>query len=327
MFVGVEISHCTGNARRIRLVDLLCLEKVRERLSRSYLNWEHTPWGELFLQAIGDQSFEAIRQVWRYHRDIREDIGKLIAPLLELLHLTGSHGNYLVAAYFGGHTDRNLELDIQGNEWASCLRDSVSTATYAVINNVCLTRRGQATATCDRGQTNTVFETRIIFQDELPMESDDIRLDPIGGLFRIDRIIRNSRVKLIPRNRQLAMRWLPPTLKACEVVERTGTREVKKEFSATIKAPTPSYGGMQRGRQLPRLAAQPRVIVLGNQQQQQINHPLPPPPALPPQHAQEHVQPPRLPRQSQPGERQRQGRNNRRRHKPASKKTSSCCFQ
>ncbi|KAH6620951.1 hypothetical protein B0J18DRAFT_212055 [Chaetomium sp. MPI-SDFR-AT-0129] len=57
-YLGVEISHHTGNARRIRLRDLFLVATVDRRLDS---DWKDAPWAEGFIQALGDGKF---RDVW-----------------------------------------------------------------------------------------------------------------------------------------------------------------------------------------------------------------------------------------------------------------------
>ena len=148
-------------------------------------------WGAVFSQALEDRNHGAIRQAWQDHPGMREDIAKLICALLELLHLTGDQGQHLVAAYFSNRVDGQVELDIQGNEWAKCLRDSFRTATYAVVGEVCLKcrTRNDAPGICSQDPAKTVFQTLIAFKDDPPQSgSDFVRLDPSGQLFRVDEI-------------------------------------------------------------------------------------------------------------------------------------------
>jgi len=248
---GIEISHCTGNARRVHLKDLFRLKRVRERLAQYYPAWEQTEWGVLFSEALENDDFEAIHTLWVHRRDLRSDLGGFIAQMLELLHVTGLKGDSIIAAYFGEHQDRNIKMNVSGNEWGRCLRDSILMASYVVIGDICLKypKRDQITTTCSRELDETTLATRIIFNGELPSKTDCVRLEPTGSLFRVSKI-RPGRITLVPSDGQLALRMLHPTTKiATEIVAKIGTWESQNEFVALVKASTKSFGGLTEMRQ------------------------------------------------------------------------------
>jgi len=213
-FTGVEISHCTGNARRVHLKELFRLKRVRERLTQYYHDWELTEWGVFFSEALENQDFESISTLWVHRRDLRPDMGRFIAQMLELLHVTGLKGNSIIAGYFVDQQDRCLEINIKGNEWGKCLRDSILMASYVVIGDNCLKypRRNPITAACSHRLNKTMLATQIMFRNELPSETDYIRLEPAGDLFQPSEIQR-GRIILVPTDGQIALRMLHPITK------------------------------------------------------------------------------------------------------------------
>lgn len=62
-YLGVEVSHCSGNARRIALRTLLTLPPMVETLERQFPNWRKTPWGAAFWDAISGQDDSAVVSV------------------------------------------------------------------------------------------------------------------------------------------------------------------------------------------------------------------------------------------------------------------------
>lgn len=270
-FLGLEISHCTGNAKRVRLKDLFCLPMVQERLSRYDANWTTTTWGAPLLNALEDTDFETMRAVWN-DRDKRRDIANLICQLLELLHHTGEKGERLVAAYFHPrHADKQAELSIKGNEWARCLRDSNKIATFAVIVNKCLkdSSISDAIPNCTLHHcTKTVFQTQIMFRGLPPPGVHFIRLNPHQNMLRVERI-ETGQIILQAEDQLLTALASAGSVAAIEMLssdENTG-------FLAIIKAAKNSYGGTEWARQ-----------VLSLQGQQPNAHPNPPinPPELRP---------------------------------------------
>jgi Ubiquitin family len=246
-FVGVEISHCTGNARRIRMRDLLRVKKVRERLNRLVPNWERTEWGQQFSRALNDSDFAAIQRLWDGPLETRQEIGTLVSKMLQLLHTTGLQGQRdFVAAYFGNGVDKFSTLPTRGNEWAKSLRDSMNTATYAVIGDMCLkyTGRNNSAELCSQQHTTTVFQTKITSRAGLS-PGQYIRLKPIGRIFLVDDIDVRRQIMLVP-----AIRVPRPNITTATEVLDPLTLTARPRFLVVIKAATESYGGMGERRQL-----------------------------------------------------------------------------
>lgn len=337
-FIGVEVSHCTGNARRVRMKEVFRLERVRERLSYYYPDWELTDWGAAFSAALRNQSLNALWDLWTQDRDMRQPIGELVCHLLKLLCKTGQQDHCLVAAYFGPRDERHQEINIRGNEWAKCLRDSDKVATFAVVGDACLkyATRNNLGGLCQPTCTETMYETRISFNGDLPSQSDYIKLEPLGLVFRVEKVKRNRIMVLVPTDAQFVLRMLHPLTKsAMEVIARIGTRRSRKEFYALIKASTESYGGMTEPRHMEFPAAQQ---VPANQPEQQndprlesltpiireVNRTQPIPVVFP----RGVVAPRRPPQQSLRDQRVRRPKEKAKggNGKRSSKNSSSCCF-
>lgn len=276
-FAGVEISHCTGNARRVRMKDLLQLPSVRNRLNSYSPDWDRTGWGRLFSNALRGESFEAISTMWAQNRDMRNNVADLICALLELLHYTGEQGDGFTAAYFSrANTERQLTLELKYNEWARCLRDSDRTATYAVIGNVCLGLPvgGISMGICNHKPTKTIFQTSIIFRDVIPSETDLVRLEPLKVLFRVRRMGRRS-VTLLPVDGRAAIELLHPNfVTAIEIMEDFNTNPLEAHH-AIILAGRESNSGMDMIRQVVRPQQQRPQQQRPQEQRPQQQHPWP----------------------------------------------------
>jgi len=245
--MGVEISHCTGNARRIRLKDMLRLKQVRERLHHCHPNWEQTGWGEAFSTALEADTFGPMRRLWDEHFEMRGDIAKLVSNILQILHHTGEKGDNLIAAYLNRGVDKQVLLKVRGNDWARCLRDSDRMATYAVVGDTCLQCSTAITVPCRQTRAPTVLQTEIRFGRELPEEGGDVWLVPGGIALRIVGDINDieKEIKLVPTTSILR-----PRVRATQVIESTGRgRRSRRVYSATIMSSTRSYGGMSEKRQ------------------------------------------------------------------------------
>ncbi|KAE8445349.1 hypothetical protein EG329_013471 [Mollisiaceae sp. DMI_Dod_QoI] len=247
-FIGVEISHCTGNARRVRMKDLLCTERVRKRINRCHPGWETTEWGQMFSHALDSEDFEAMRRLWQEHPHMREPIAGIIAQMLQLLHLTGNQGRCLIAAYFKDNMDKHLELDIRGNEWGMNLKDSKCSATYAIIGNICLKDSSVSSGTsCTSRLAPTMLQMRINFRRETPYPDDSVKLRSTDQLFRVDRR-RGRQITLTPIGTPFGRLRLPHIYVAMEVLEDEQYGSRRERFLALFMASKASYGGMNEQR-------------------------------------------------------------------------------
>jgi hypothetical protein len=183
-FLVVEISHCTGNARRRRVKDLLHMERVWQHLQYFRPGWDMTQWG-VGLWSLPDDDDDALMDFWTTHQNKREEIGELLCHVLDFLHKTGPlTGGKFAAAYFTKQEELCVKMDISLNDWAKTLRDSSSTAVYAIVNGVCLTY--------DAGREITLHESlntaHTVFQTQIALESgqgvDFIKLNSKEDIFQ-----------------------------------------------------------------------------------------------------------------------------------------------
>lgn len=162
-YFGVEISHCTGNARRIPLKQIFLMEPIQELLERQIPKWSSTQWGTAFQEALQAESNDAIFQFWNKHTTERPLIGQLVRCVLDMLDSTGRTDIGFRAAFVHQNRELGVDLDIDNNEWAGLLKDSYLMATYAVISGVCLEcrRPDHTTSICGDESRYTVFQTQI----------------------------------------------------------------------------------------------------------------------------------------------------------------------
>jgi hypothetical protein len=162
-YYGVEISHCTGNARRVPLKHILLMPPVREVLERQIPKWSTTQWGIAFEKALQIESNEAVFQFWNHYKAERALVGQLVCCVLDILDGTGRTDLGLHAALLYQNRELGVDLDYDKNEWAGLLKDSYLTAAYAIINEVCLEcrRPDHTTSICGDESRYTVLQTEI----------------------------------------------------------------------------------------------------------------------------------------------------------------------
>jgi hypothetical protein len=183
-FLVVEISHCTGNSRRRRVKDLLSMERVRRHLQYFRPGWDRTQWG-VGLLSLPNGDNDALMDFWMTHQNKRVEIGELLCHVLDLLHKTGPlTGGKFAAAYLTNHEELCVKVDISLNDWAKPLRDSSSTAVYAIVNGVCLRydTGGEITLHGGLNTAHTVFQTQIALGSGPGV--DLIKLNPKEDIFR-----------------------------------------------------------------------------------------------------------------------------------------------
>lgn len=167
--LGVEISNCTGNARRISLKSMLLLRAVSPLVERQIPQWTRSPWGSSFLAALGNtRDPEAIYDVWRKFPDSRTQMAELVCCVLDVLNTTGRKESEFFAGFLHNGQESSVLLDYKRNHWAMLLEDSHLSGVYAVINEVCLECRlpNHSAMTCACSDVYTVLQTKIRFDSD-----------------------------------------------------------------------------------------------------------------------------------------------------------------
>lgn len=161
-YLGLEISSCTGNARRISLKTLLLLRTVSPLLERQIPSWSTTDWGSNFKAALRSTNTQAIFDVWRHFAPNRDQMATLVCCALEVLDTTGRGTDHFLAGFLHGGQESSVSIDYGRNDWAEFLEDSNLNGVYAVINDVCLECRlpNHAAMTCTNTHAYTVLQTQ-----------------------------------------------------------------------------------------------------------------------------------------------------------------------
>jgi hypothetical protein len=86
-FSGLEVSICTQNARRVRLLNLLGSETMQNYLHGKSFNWPPGLLWESYFNAF--ESRRKFREFWNSHLSSIDEITKAIAECLDILQGTG----------------------------------------------------------------------------------------------------------------------------------------------------------------------------------------------------------------------------------------------
>ena len=163
-YLGVEVSHCTGNARRISLRKLMLSAPIWELLNRQTPGWTSTPWGSVLVKALLEDDENFIFHVWKDFAPERAEIANQFCSLLELLDSTGfAEGGQFHAAMLYNNHEMALPIPTKVNDWSIALRDTHINAAYVMINEICLNCEvpDHSTSSCFIQKAYTVLQTQI----------------------------------------------------------------------------------------------------------------------------------------------------------------------
>lgn len=254
--LGVEISHCTGNAQRVRIKDLLLMSIILPLLELHFPDWFRRSWGPQFLEALKSNDPEAVFRVWVTYEANRSEMAALVCWVLGILDKTGAREDGLTAAFFNGRRECSITFNDCLNGWARLLRDSHLMATYAFMNEVCIECHtpDHSTATCNGEAAYTVLATQLGLKKLKNSETPDVvKVQPYGPLCKtIEKLdLKTLRMKPIARGASgayvvgdlLSIKSLVPGQEI-----RDGTAKAAGRYKVFLRASTTSHGGMKVGR-------------------------------------------------------------------------------
>ncbi|KAK0120241.1 hypothetical protein ONS95_011647 [Cadophora gregata] len=167
---GLEISACTGNARRISLIQLMMTSTLRDHFEKFF--WKN----QMCLQTMNGIfercDTEAFADAYEKNLSWREDINRFIRGCLGILDRRNFSTQSLNALWFEEGQYYNVELPskLMLCPWLEIFNDSFETMPMAVITNTCLSATGIPSGrTCreiDRFQDDhvPVLETRLLIE-------------------------------------------------------------------------------------------------------------------------------------------------------------------
>lgn len=243
-YLGVEISHCTGNARRISLKELMISKPIRPILERQIPNWPQTPWGMALSIALHSPKPEDIVNVWKEYASNRSDIAELVCCALEVLDSTGwNEQKVFNSAVLIDNDEWAVPVPSSLNSWLVALKDTHLTSAYVITNEVCLECEfpDHTTSTCETSPAFTALKTQITTA-ESPSAAKEYLLKPFGKRLRQTECGSSAVVLLTPNLRTFPNISFRTKLYECsELLNRT-----KPDcFRSTVylRASTRSYRG------------------------------------------------------------------------------------
>ena len=165
--LAVEASHCTYNARRIPLKQLMLSKSIWPILERQMPDWISKSWGVYFLAALQSKDDEEIFRVWKTFATDRSEMGELVSCVLELLEGTGLDETLQFrAALFTEYDDLAHTIPQGINDWSIALRDTHMTGAFVIMTQVCLNcdLPNHTASSCHIRKAYTVLQTRLAIE-------------------------------------------------------------------------------------------------------------------------------------------------------------------
>jgi hypothetical protein len=271
-YTGVEISHCTGNARRVPFKRLLLLTPVRAMLNLQFPGWHEEAWGRALLNAASSVNDRKIIEFWGEFQTARTNVGQMIFYLVHLLEKTGKRKEGVAAAFFHEQQELSVTFEQKYNDYCCLLKDTHEMATFAVVSDTCIECHtpDHTTSVCGNTRSWTALETRLAL-DATPRAwrvyataeagfPEWIRMNTTGHPFRVVDRESTGDVLLAPgSNARNAGGYI---LSRCTMATEVPSvdRWVGHEHTVLMRSRTKSYGGMKK----PRKRNVPQSIALTN---------------------------------------------------------------
>jgi hypothetical protein len=136
---GVEVSACTHNARRQRLITLLGSKTMVNYMRNASLRWDSTDCQERFYAALKSSDHKAFRNLYKSQRDWQPDLGKAITCCLDALSETGTNKKGLDLLWVpDSKPGRRVNIRSHEHNWVGFLKDTEVCCTMAVLEDKCL---------------------------------------------------------------------------------------------------------------------------------------------------------------------------------------------
>jgi hypothetical protein len=140
-YLGLEVSPCTYNARRVRLIELFRTSTMLNHLENGSLQWQNNDCKKHFFSAIQDEDYTAFRKLYESSEANQQtDLGNAIGYGLTTLQDTGKNKEDL--ELFWAPEDRRPGLKValksSDHSWIGFLEETVDNGTLAILGDRCL---------------------------------------------------------------------------------------------------------------------------------------------------------------------------------------------
>lgn len=155
LWYGLELSLCTRNARRCRLLDLLRSEPMIRYLSLVYRpDLEGKDYKTILLNALQSSNPYAFIETYDHHPEWQAELGTVVARCLNILKESGVNkkGDVGAFAFIEKFHDSEQLVILPKNDhsWIGLLQDSSDMATFALASHRCFGYRPTPGQKCRR---------------------------------------------------------------------------------------------------------------------------------------------------------------------------------
>jgi hypothetical protein len=139
-WIGVEISGCTGNARRRRLCRILASQSMRNYLDSVVMDWEDDEeCKRLYFEALSNQNIRAFENLYiDASKERREKIGTAVAISLRVLFKSGLDRDQRLCAIWSPNSRDTYKATLTNRRWAGILGDTIESCAVVILTPDCL---------------------------------------------------------------------------------------------------------------------------------------------------------------------------------------------
>lgn len=154
--LAVEVSMCTQNARRQRLITVLGSSTILAYIEGLAIPWEDPNCKRAFLTALLSPDPFAFGHLWESEIKWRGDMGDAISCCLDALADTGYSETGLGAFWVSEKGFESLvTLTPKSHSWAGFLKDTHNSCAMVVFSDICLEMDHDRVMCCENSETST----------------------------------------------------------------------------------------------------------------------------------------------------------------------------
>ncbi|KAI9866159.1 MAG: hypothetical protein M1813_001720 [Trichoglossum hirsutum] len=136
---GVEVSACTENARRRRLIRILATKTMQDYLNALGFPWDDEECERQYYESLNGKS-TAFRELYHAHPEWRADLAKAVVTCLKALRETGVDDRGMLSAFWVTDPDDEWVITLRKSEhpWVGLIKDTTESGSMAVLVDKCL---------------------------------------------------------------------------------------------------------------------------------------------------------------------------------------------
>jgi ankyrin repeat protein len=149
-WLGVEVSACTENARRRRLIEILSTKTMRDYLNAVGFLWSDRGCKENYYKSLSSEKPSAFRELYKSHPEWRMDLGRAVITCLNALRETGVGNDGKLSAFWVTESDDEKIVILRKSEhtWIDLLKDTTESGAMVIMVEMCLELTDPSTRGC-----------------------------------------------------------------------------------------------------------------------------------------------------------------------------------